>query len=143
MGTTYHSAVIETPVDRVWHAIRDFHDVSWAPGVLTKCVVVGDKKGDQIGARRLLNDQFHETLLALDDVDRAMRYQIDDGPSPVSRREIHDFVARLRCLPVTATGHTFLELSASWEGSGEPVSRFAGPIYEAILAAARKALHGV
>jgi len=140
MTTSFHSAVIEAPVEVVWQAVRDFHDVSWAAGVLTSCTVVGDRKGDQIGARRVLNDQFHETLLALDDQDRSQKYRLDDGPSPVSRDDVHDFVARLRVVPITASGQTLMELSASWEGADDPVREFSGRIYKALLAAAQKVL---
>ena len=62
MGKTYQTAVINAPVDQVWSKIKNFHDFSWATGVIEKCEAVGDKPGDQIGARRILNDAFHETL---------------------------------------------------------------------------------
>jgi hypothetical protein len=140
MPKTTQSIVIAAPADRVWPAVRNFHDVSWAPGVLTKCDVVGEHKGDQIGARRVLNDAFHETLVALDDVDRSMKYSLDDGPSPVSAQEVRHFVARLHVLPITATDQSLLEISASWEEDGDAVRSFASGIYEAILAAARDAL---
>lgn len=142
MGSTYHSAVIAAPVDRVWPALRDFHDVSWAGGVLTRCEPVGDRRGDQVGARRILNGLFHETLVGLDDRDRTMRYRIDDAPSPVSPREVHDFVARLHVAPITASGETLVELSASWDGADEPARDFAGGIYDAILADLRRTLTG-
>lgn len=34
MGRTYQSILIQAPVDRVWQAVRDFHDLSWAPDVV-------------------------------------------------------------------------------------------------------------
>lgn len=55
MGKTYQSIVIDRPVDEVWATVRDFHDLSWAPGVVESLEVVGDKVGDQVGAKRLLN----------------------------------------------------------------------------------------
>ena len=66
----YNSCVVNAPVDRVWTALRDFHDMSWAPQVITSFEKVGDATGDQIGAKRLLNGVFHETLRGLDDTDR-------------------------------------------------------------------------
>ena len=34
----------------------------------------------KLSAKRVLNGAFHETLLALDDDARVIRYSIDDGP---------------------------------------------------------------
>ncbi len=47
---------------------------SWAGGVIEKCEPVGKLEGNQIGAKRLLNGAFHETLLAVSDVDRSVKY---------------------------------------------------------------------
>jgi hypothetical protein len=120
--------------------IRDFHDVSWAPSVLKKCVVVGDCRGDQIGAQRVLNDDFHETLVALDDLDQIMKYQLVKGPSPVSPQEVRDFLAVVRVRPITASGSVLVEWSASWEASDDTACDFAGGIYAALLAELENAL---
>ena len=96
MGATKQSTVIASPADKVWHAIRNFHDMSWAPNVITKCAPVGDVKGDQIGAKRILNDAFHENGMVLDilspdtthqdtaslPLDRRHRLTFDDGRHP-------------------------------------------------------------
>ena len=63
----------------------NFHDMSRAQGVIDKCAPVGELKANQIGAKRLLNDAFHETLLELSEVDRTIKYRIDDGPSVIPR----------------------------------------------------------
>lgn len=34
MGQTNQSVVIDTISERVWAAIRDFHDLGWAPNVI-------------------------------------------------------------------------------------------------------------
>ena len=60
MGSTFQEIEIAAPADRVWQTIRDFHDVSWAPNVVTSLDVVGDKAGDQKGAGRVLNGVFHD-----------------------------------------------------------------------------------
>jgi len=59
--------------------------MSRAQGVIDKCAPVGELKANQIGAKRLLNDAFHETLLELSEVDRTIKYRIDDGPSVIPR----------------------------------------------------------
>jgi uncharacterized membrane protein len=48
VGQTYQSIVINAPVERVWAAIRNFHDLGWAPNVVTSVDVVGDKKGTAV-----------------------------------------------------------------------------------------------
>ena len=138
MARVYRSAVIGSPADKVWQAIRDFHDISWAPGVLTDCVAVGDRKGDQVGARRILNDAFHETLLALDDLERSFKYQVDEAPPPVSSREVSDFVAVVRVHPITDGGQTFVEWCGNLETTSEAACEFAGHIYSALLGALQK-----
>ena len=49
MGTTHQDIEINAPVDTVWNAIRDFHDMGWAPNVITSVEKVGDAPGE--GAR--------------------------------------------------------------------------------------------
>ena len=138
MGKTYQSITINAPVDKVWAAIRNFHDVSWAPNVIEKCSSVGDQEGDQIGARRVLNDAFHETLLELSDLDHTIKYSVDDGPSPVSKEEVENYVGVLHVLPVTQEGTSFVEWSSSWEAKDNGASEFCHNIYVALLADLKK-----
>ncbi len=133
MGKTYQSIVVNGPVDKVWAALSDFHDMSWAPNVVTKLTIVGDKKGDQAGARRLLNDVFHETLLGVSDVERTVRYSIDDGPSPISKDDVKGYVGMVRVSPVTEGDTTFLEWSSNWEAKGDGAVEFCHGIYVALL----------
>jgi mono/diheme cytochrome c family protein len=51
VGKCYSSAVINAPAERVWATMRNFHDLIWATGVVTKANVAGNPKGDRI--RRL------------------------------------------------------------------------------------------
>ena len=86
----YNSAVVNAPVEKVWAALRDFHNLSCFPKVVEDVKKVGDPSGTQIGAKRVVNGVFHETLIALDDHDRVLRYTIDDGPDAVSRTTFRD-----------------------------------------------------
>ena len=52
MGKTYQSSVINAPAEKAWKVLSDFHDMSWAKGVIAKVTPVGDRKGNQIGALR-------------------------------------------------------------------------------------------
>ena len=133
MGQTYQSIVINAPVERVWEAIRGFYDFEWAPNVITKCVVVGDKKGDEVGCVRFLNDAFTETLLELNDDDRSFKYSIDDAPSPASSAEMSNYVAQATVRPVTEGGGTFVEWSTAWDGDNEATAEFLHGVYVALL----------
>jgi len=129
----YNSCVVNAPVDRVWTALRDFHDMSWAPQVITSLEKVGDATGDQIGAKRLLNGVFHETLRGLDDTDRVVTYSIDDGPDAVSKDNVSGYVGVVRVFSVTDGDATFVEWSSSWQDSQGGVKEFCDPIYKALL----------
>lgn len=133
MARTYQSIIIDAPADRVWDAIRDFHDMSWAPNVVESVEKVGELEGDRAGAVRILNGAFRETLLEHDDGEREMAYSIDDGPSPVSADDVDDYVGRLRVRPVTEGGRTFVEWSSGWRGNDEAAYEFCHNIYVALL----------
>ena len=133
MGQTYQSIVIDAPAEKVWSAIRNFHDLSWARNVVTRVEVVGVKKGDEVGAGRVLNDAFRETLCELEDEGRSLAYSIDDGPSPVSKAEVSNYVGRVSVRPVTEGGGTFVEWSSSWERNDQATSEFCHGIYVALL----------
>ena len=140
MGKTYQSIVIDAPIDKVWSAIRNFHDFSWAPNVITKCEAVGNLEGSKIGAKRRLNDAFEETLLKLSDTEYTIQYSVDDGPSPVSKNEISNYIGSVRLLPITDTDNTFMEWSSSWKGNGNQVEGFCHNIYVALLSDLKKSI---
>jgi len=133
MPSTYQSRVVTAPVDEVWARLRNFHDMSWAPNVVTRCEAVGDKGPDQIGAQRVLNEAFRETLLELDDPQRTLRYSIDEGPSPVSSEEVSNYRGLVRALPSPDGRGTLVEWSSSWEADGDEAVSFCGGIYNALL----------
>ncbi|MEX2525540.1 MAG: SRPBCC family protein [Gammaproteobacteria bacterium] len=129
----YNSTVVPAGVDEVWKRLRNFHDMDWAPDVIESCEVVGDIPGTQIGAKRILNQAFHETLLALDDTERTLKYSIDDGPEAVSRDNVSDYLGEVSVFPVTDDNRTFVLWKSSWGDSGGGVAEFCDPIYKALL----------
>ena len=131
----YNSCVVDAPVDKVWAALRNFHDMSWAAGVIESVDAIGDKASDQIGAKRILNGVFHETLLGINDADRCFKYSIDDGPDAVSKDNVRGYIGAVRVWPVTDGDATFVEWSSSWAASGGGVQEFCDPIYRALLGA--------
>jgi carbon monoxide dehydrogenase subunit G len=134
----FNSAVVDAPIDTVWKAIRDFHDLSWAPNVVTKMTRVGDEAGNQIGAKRILNDAFHETLVAFDMEAREFKYSIDDGPGPVASDSVVGYVGHVRCIEVTANNSTLVTWASDWAAESGGTKDFCDPIYQAILSDLQK-----
>jgi len=133
MGTCYNKIEIKSPVKTVWNTISDFHDMSWAPQVITSVTKVGDKRGDEVGARRVLNELFHETLMSLDADAFAFSYSIDDGPGPVSSSAVDRYIGVVK-LTESENG-TVVEWSSTYESDNEnEVADFCNPIYGALLA---------
>ncbi len=140
MGRTYQSILINAPADKVWNAIRNFHDLKWAPNVITSVDVVGGKKGDEVGAGRVLNGAFHETLRELNDASRSLAYSIDDGPPPVGKNDVSHYVGRVSVHPVTEGGGTFVEWASAWEKNDKTAADFCHGIYVALLGDMKKSL---
>ncbi len=136
MGKTFQSTTVNAPVDKVWETIRDFHDMSWTTSVITDCKPDGDLKGDQVGAKRVLNDSFHETLRELNDVNHIIRYSIDDAPPPVS--ETSGYLGFVRVHPVTDSNTSYVVWSSKWQGKDEETAEFCSPIYVAMLGDLKK-----
>ncbi len=130
----YHSCVLNSSIDDVWAAIRDFHDLSWAVGVKT-LEKVGGKSGTEVGAGRILNGAIHETLLELDSDDYVIIYSIDDGPAALSKATMEGFRGVIQLSPITVGSGTFIEWSASWRSDSDGVEEFCDPIYQAGLTA--------
>ncbi len=107
--------------------------MSWAPNVITSLEKVDDTGATQVGAKRVLNGIFHETLKTLDDAERALTYSIDDGPAAVSKDNVTGYIGKIRVFPVTDTNKAFVEWSSNWEKSQGGVEEFCTPIYKALL----------
>ncbi len=134
MGMTYQSTVVPVDVDTAWSVLRNFHDLTWAPNVITKLEPVGDKRSHEVGAKRVLNDLFQETLIEFDDDARRLRYSIDDAPgTPASAENVQNYIGTLQLAPVTEGGGTFVEWYSEWDGNDEECQTFCTPIYRALL----------
>jgi len=136
MGNCYNSTTVNAPIDQVWDLIKDFHQLDWAAPVATKVDVVGELPGTQVGARRILNDAFHETLLSVDAVNYRFTYSIDDGPGPVAKGVIANYIGLVELFPITDSGGTFVKWTSEFESANEgQVIEFCNPIYAGLLAA--------
>jgi hypothetical protein len=136
MPRVYNSIIVPAPIEQVWSRINDFHDFSWAPSLIASCEKVGGGGGSSVGAQRLLNGVFLDTLVAYSMIERRMMYSMDEGPSPVSSREIRGYVGDLHLLPVTAASATFAEWTGTWdtwEGGGEAAVPYMNDVYRSLL----------
>jgi len=133
MPTCYQSIIVSAPIEKVWDKVRNFHDMSWADQVITQCDAVGNVSATELGAKRILNNAFHETLLECNDNEYRVRYSIDDGPSPVSVEEVQNYIGQIQLKPVTLSNETFVEWSSTWESSSEEAREFCHQIYVALL----------
>ncbi len=139
MGNCYNKVEIEAPINKVWELVKDFHDMSWAPGVITSLEIVGDKKGNEVGAKRILNEAFHETLTKLDYENTTFSYSIDDGPGPVAEDAVKNYIGVVK-LAETSNG-TSMEWNSSFESANEnDVVEFCNPIYRALMSALSETL---
>jgi len=141
MGKCLNSTVVDSPIEKTWETIRSFHALEWAAPVVEQVEKVGDIGADQPGAQRVLNGVFHETLVSLDDQRRRFAYSIDDGPGPVARDAVSNYLGVVELYPVTDTGQTLVVWSSSYESdSSEAVGALCNPIYQALLAALKSHL---
>jgi len=138
MPSTYQSIVINAPIEEVWDRVKIFHDFSWASDIITSCDAVGAKGSSEVGAKRILNNVFHETLTRMEPQNHLLEYSIDDGPSPVSSTEVSNYIGSLKLRPVTLGHATFVEWSSNWQSSQQDAVEFCHGIYVALLQALAK-----
>ncbi|CAA6824555.1 MAG: Polyketide cyclase [uncultured Thiotrichaceae bacterium] len=133
MPSTYQSIVVNAPIEAVWDTVKNFHDFSWAPAVIESCEVVGDATGLEVGAKRVLNGAFEETLVELDDEIHKVRYSIDNGPSPVSSSDVKNYFGTLRLRSSTIDNKTLVEWGSVWDSDSDEAVEFCHGIYVALL----------
>jgi carbon monoxide dehydrogenase subunit G len=136
MPATSQSIVVPATIAEVWARLGNFHDFSWAPNVISHVEQVGDRVGNEVGAKRILNHAFHETLIEIDADQHLLRYSIDDGPSPVSPQEVSNYIGSIRLLPENSG--TRVEWNSTWESKSEDAVEFCHGIYVALLDALAK-----
>jgi len=139
MGKCYNSIQIASPAATVWATISDFHDMSWAPGVIASLDKVGEKNGNEVGAKRVLNGVFHETLTEVDPDDFTFSYSIDNGPGPVASDVVSHYTGVVK-ISETDDG-CLVEWSSTFSSENEDeVAEFCNPIYQALLHALKETL---
>jgi len=130
----YNSTVVNATADKVWEKLNDFHDLSWSKNVVENVEQVGEKSGDEPGAKRILNGAFHETLISIDNDSHSLSYSIDDGPGAVSKDNVNGYIGTVTVYPVTDTRSAFVEWKSEWDTEKEEgVAELCNPIYHALL----------
>ena len=131
MPGTHQTIVINAPINEVWNKFSDFHDLSFAPDVITDLEKVGSIDGHNAGAKRILNHAIYETLIEADSNKHMLKYSIDDGPSPISKDEVSNYIGTVKLS--TNTGGTLVEWDSTWDASEENAVEFSHGIYVALL----------
>jgi hypothetical protein len=133
MPSTNQSKTIDASISEVWTRFNNFHDLSWAPNVITKVEKVGSIDGAEVGAKRVLNDAFHETLVEIDHGQYKLKYSIDEGPSPLSKEEVSSYYGAVKLSSENGGNKTLVNWSSSWESNTEDAVEFCHNIYIALL----------
>ena len=140
MAQCYQSKIINAPIEKVWDTIKCFHTLDWAPSVVTSTQKVGELKGNQVGAKRILNEAFHETLLEICDVAHTFSYSIDEGVPPVSSKEVSNYIGVVKLHPITLTNETLIEWKSSWDANTKEAEEFCHMLYVAMMNDLNKSL---
>lgn len=134
----FNSIAISAPIEEVWKRFSDFHQLEWGRPFINAVEKVGTVPGDEVGAKRVLNGAFHETLIEYESARYRIAYTIDDGPEPISRDSVKNYVGAVKLLPVTADDTTFVQWTSTYEAEdSDLVANFCNPIYAALLEALR------
>ncbi|MBM9606726.1 SRPBCC family protein [Desulfopila inferna] len=138
MGECYNKIEINSPILDVWNTISNFHDMTWATGVPIIVSKVGDKKGTETGAKRILNGVIHETLINFDANDFTFSYSIDHERGPVSNF-VSNYIVAVKLTSIE--GGTLVEWRSSFESENDnDIEGFFNPIYSRLLSALKKRL---
>lgn len=133
MPYTSQNTVVKAPIHEVWNRFSNFHELTWAAAILADVKKVGDKNGDEVGAQRILNDAFHETLTRLEPENYLVEYSIDDGPSPVSKEEVSHYIGTIQLSNAPDGDGTLVVWNSSWESNTDNAVEFCHGIYVALL----------
>lgn len=130
---TYNSIVINASADHVWSALRNFNNMDWAEGIVESVESTNGKAGTEVGAVRLVNGAIRETLQSFDDDSMAFSYSIDEGPDVLASDMMSGYLGKVRVMPITLTGQSFVEWSSDWASAKGDVKGFCDPLYAGLL----------
>ena len=134
MARAYASIVLNAPVKTVWSLVRNFNGLpGWAPAV-AKSEIENGLDAATVGCIRSfhLHDGSHirERLLALDDTNYSLTYNFEKPAFPVK-----NYIATLRLFPVTQSGQTFAEWTATFDEASEDAGKYERIVSDDVFAA--------
>ncbi len=133
MPSTYQYTTVNASIEEVWNVIRPFHKLDWAPEVISSVEPINSIQDGVVGAKRLVNGVFPETLKEIDDECFLIRYSIEDGPSPISSQDVSEYMDTIQLRRTEKEGVTKIEWSSSWTADNDSAVEFTQGIYKAFL----------
>ncbi|MCX5269387.1 SRPBCC family protein [Streptomyces sp. NBC_00199] len=142
MATAYWSSVFTSSADQIWAHVRRFNGLPYWHPAIRASEISGDGDGLTPGAVRVLTGMdgstYRERLVALDDADRKLTYEIVEAPLPV-----RCYSSTLHVQPVADTGGAFLTWHATFEPAEGSTAQEATAVLEAAYAPALAGLHTI
>lgn len=139
MARAYASAIIDAPVEAVWHAVRDFGALARRVPGLLDCVIEDGRDPDSVGCVRSfkLGDgtPVRERLLELDDCRYRFAYNYETPAFPVE-----NYVAVFELIPVIDGDRTFAQWSATFDEAPADRGRYVGVISSNVFGAGLRSL---
>lgn len=140
MARAYRSSVFTSSADETWAVVRQFNSLpDWHPAIWAS-EITGGGEGLTPGAVRVLTGVdgsiYRERLVALDDTDRKLTYEIVEAPLPV-----RGYRSTLRVQPVT--DGAFLSWHATFDPAEGTTAQEATTVLEAAYATALAGLHTI
>ena len=139
MVRVVQSAVIDAPIDEVWHVLRDFNSHAlWHPAI-TESEIEDGYPADMVGAVRAFSltdgGRLREQLLRLNDRDHELSYCLLEAPLP-----LYGYVARIKLRPVTDTGQTYWQWDSTFTTPGDQQAALSDLVAKGIYQAGIRAL---
>jgi hypothetical protein len=126
MHKAYCSAVLNSPVDHVWHLARDFNDYPKYIEGVSESQIEDGRNGDEIGAVRRFcygGAWIRQRLTAHSDEDHSFSYAgLDPFPFPAKAEQAPaaiEYSGTLRLTPITESDRTFAEWWVEFEARPE------------------------
>lgn len=139
MVSVVESAVIDAPIDVVWHVLRDFNShVHWHPAIATSEIEDG-LSADAVGAVRCFTLKagglLREQLISSDDATHELSYCLLEAPLP-----LFGYVARIQLKPVTDGNRTFWQWRSTFDPPAERREEMVALVRDGIYRAGFRAL---
>jgi len=139
MVRVVQSAVIDVPIDDVWHVLRDFNShEQWHPAIAESRIEDGHP-ADVVGAVRAFSltdgGRLREQLLRLNDRDHELTYCLLEAPLP-----LYGYVAKIKLRPVTDTGQTYWQWESTFTTPKDQQATLTALVADGIYQAGMRAL---